>query len=177
MSISRKAGETLRSVLLIGFCLILAACGGSPDDQVPAEAGGPAAADTVIDPASEAIARAQRLDDELPFAAASVRRIEIPGEEPRTLRLWRRNERPVRLLATGDDAPGHLTDRTSFYFDQGELIVVIDPEARYVFEDGRLTLILDDQLAVLTNQSDILETHERELRQRANLYLAAFGED
>lgn len=103
--------------------------------------------------------------------------MEFPGDEPRTLRLWRRNERPVRLLATGDDAPGHVSERTSFYFDQGELLLVIDPDARYVFDDGRLAVILDVQLDTLTSQPDILETHERELRQRANLYLAAFRED
>jgi hypothetical protein len=177
VSTSRRGDERLRVALLIGFSLFLAACGGSPDDHLPAEAGGPAVADRVIDPAAEAISRAQRLDDELPFSAASVRRIEFPGEEPRTLRLWRRNERPVRLLATGEDTPGHVSERTSFYFDQGELLLVIDPDARYVFEDGRLAIILDDQLDTLTSQPDILETHERELRQRANLYLAAFGED
>lgn len=171
MSTSRKTASAL---VIVGWMLI-AGCGGSPDD-LPREGAGPAAADTVINPAAEAVSRAQRLDEGLPFAAGSVRHVEMPDGETHTVRLWRRGGHTLKLMASAPDEAGRRPAHTEYYFENSQLFLIHDPDGRYVFADGQLTLVLDDLLNPVTIPDDLRAEHEVRLQRRLDHYLAAYDD-
>lgn len=163
----------MRALIITLLIVALSACGGAPEEDA-GETAGPTAHSEVVTPEEEALSLAQRLDDRLPFGAAESRTVAVPEADDRTLRLWRENGQPMKLLASEPEDAGVMATYSAFYFDRGELFLVSDPYAHYVFEDGRLTTWLDD----LLNPVDVTEadraTREARILERVERYLAEF---
>ena len=164
----------MRHLILICALLALPACGGSPDDERPPREGGPVIADTVVAPAAEALSRAQRMDENLPFGAAETHQIDEPDlREPRVLRLWRQNGQPVKIMASEPDDAGRMRHNSTYYFWNGELFFVRRPDVRLVLSTDPPTW-LDDQLREMDATAAQAEAMAEELRAETARYLAAF---
>lgn len=161
-------------LLLLAALLALAACGGSPDDHRPATEAGAAAADTTVRPHDAALSLAQRLDESLAFGAG--RSGSIPSEEhgERGLRLWETRGVPQKLTATEPDASGRMTGTSTYYFDAGNLFLAHTPDGRFVFDDGRITTVLDERLRPVDISAADRTRHEGAIRADVARYLAAF---
>ena len=71
--------------------------------------------------------------------------------EPRRLRLWVRDDEPVKLTVTEASQAGRVAVASSYYFRDGQLFWVRAPSGGYLFEGDALTLWLDAQLKPVTN--------------------------
>jgi hypothetical protein len=164
----------MRHLILICALLALPACGGSPDDEAPPRAPGPTAADTVTNPVAQALSLAQRMDENLPFGAATTRTIEEPDlREPRVLRLWRQNGEPAKLMASEPDDAGRMRYNSTYYFWEGELYFARHPDVRMVLSTD-MPIMLDDMLRQVDAPEDELEVWATRFREDAARYLEAF---
>ena len=96
---------------------------------------------------------------------------ERTGFEPRRLRLWVRDDQPVKLTVTGASQAGRTATASSYYFRDGQLFWVRTPSSGYLFEGGALTLSLDAHLRPTSNA----QTEQAQLQTELRSALAEFG--
>ena len=101
---------------------------------------------------------------------------ERSGFEPRRLRLWIRDDAPVKLTVSEASQAGRSAATASYYFRDGQLFWVRAPDGGYLFEGGALTIWLDGRLQPVAN-SDASAAQRNQTRVQAELRsaLATFG--
>lgn len=101
---------------------------------------------------------------------------ERAGFEPRRLRLWVRNDEPVKLTVTETSQEGRLAVAASYYFRDGRLFWVRATSGGYLFEGDALTLWLDGHLKpVATASPDDARRNEARVHSDVRSALASFG--
>jgi len=163
----------MRILIVLSLLWALPGCGGPPTEETD-EPAGPAAADTIVSPAEQAVSLAQRLDERLSFGAGRATTITDVDDIERTLRLWRENGQPVRLTATEPTTRGPRTGQSAFYFEQDRLFFASDPLGRYVFDGDRLTTWLDERLRPVDVPEEQRAEQEAVILDRVERYLAEF---
>lgn len=96
---------------------------------------------------------------------------ERTGFEPRRLRLWVRDDQPVKLTVTEASQAGQTVGTSSYYFREGQLFWVRTPTGGYLFEGDALTLSLDSRLKAVADAQSQQARLQTELRSA----LAEFG--
>ena len=99
---------------------------------------------------------------------------ERTGFEPRRLRLWVRDDQPVKLTVTEASQAGHTLGTSSYYLRDGQLFWVRTPSGGYLFEGNALTLSLDAQLQQSAKAASA-ETQQARLQTELRSALAEFG--
>lgn len=167
----------MRSLLLAAPLLFaFAACGGPPAETTVGEGETPQAEATVT-PVDTAVSLANRLGDRLALPDSETRQVpsEQPGADPMLLRLWREGGQPVLLIASEPAGAGRMTAEHRYYFQNGDLFYVREPDVRFVIEDGEIEAWLDDRLRPMEDVPHAERTaRAAEVRQRVARYLAAF---
>jgi uncharacterized lipoprotein YbaY len=101
---------------------------------------------------------------------------ERTGFEPRRLRLWVRDDQPVKLTVTEASQAGGTATASSYYFRDGQLFWVRTPSAGYLFEGNALTLSLDARLNRFANEKAAnAESQQARLQTELRSALAEFG--
>jgi uncharacterized lipoprotein YbaY len=101
---------------------------------------------------------------------------ERTGFQPRRLRLWIRDDEPVKLTVTEASPAGRNAATAAYYFRDGQLFWVRASNGGYLFEGSTLTTWLDGQLKPVPN-ADSEAAQRNQIRVRAELRsaLATFG--
>ncbi len=101
---------------------------------------------------------------------------ERAGFQPRRLRLWIRDDEPVKLTVTDASQAGRVALTASYYFRDGQLFWVRASSGGYLFQGSALTTWLDGQLRPVAN-ADRDATQRNQTRVQAELRsaLATFG--
>lgn len=100
---------------------------------------------------------------------------ERAGFEPRRLRLWVRDDQPVKLTVTEASQAGRTATASSYYFRDGQLFWVRTPSAGYLFEGNALTLSLDAHLQPFANAQSSDPHQQARLQSEIHSALAEFG--
>ncbi|MES2303978.1 MAG: hypothetical protein V4558_00625 [Gemmatimonadota bacterium] len=99
-----------------------------------------------------------------------------PGQEPRRLTLWLEDNVPRKLLVTEPDESGRMMRESLFYFVQGEVRVVMQPNDGYAFDADRILVWTDEALIPLADVTPELRMQrESEVLDQAHKWLALFG--
>jgi len=99
---------------------------------------------------------------------------ERTGFEPRRLRLWIRDDQPVKLTVTEAARSGGTATAASYYLRDGQLFWVRAPSGGYLFEGNTLTLSLDAHLQQSAKAASA-ETQQARLQAELRSALAEFG--
>ena len=183
---------TLRGGGLVVMALVLAGCGspdsGAPgDDQLPPDstvANRPAEPASLADVAPGdtagvlALIRGWiRTGDEL--AATLVPRDTLlnagEGLEPRRLRLWLQDGRPVKLHATEPNATDRVAGETIVWFRLGEIAVAQRSPGTFLFAADGLIFTADESLVPVALDPELESSIEREVIDSVKARLAVFG--
>lgn len=177
---------------LVGLAMLLGGCGPADSNTPPEE---PPASDVVTtdrpaEPASLAdvapgdtagvlalIRGWIRSGDDL--AAALVPRDTLldagEGLEPRRLRLWVQDGRPVKLHATEPNATDRVPGETVIWFRLGELAVAQRSPGTFLFASDGLIFSADESLVPVALDPELESRIEREVLDSVKARLAVFG--
>lgn len=179
-------------MLVAGVALTLA-CGGAADappadDQPPPPAGAdappeerPLALDAISPGDTAGVLQLMQdlmADGERRLAGAERRDTTLPsvaGTAPRTLSLWSRDDRVLKLSATEPNDQGQMLLETQAWFRDGELTVVQAPFAILLFDRGRLMLWADEGLVPVEASPEELLVEERVVVDSIRARLSVFG--
>ncbi len=101
---------------------------------------------------------------------------ERSGFEPRRLRLWLRDDAPVKLTVTEASQAGRLAAASSYYFRDGRLFWVRATSGGYLFEGDALTLWLDGHLKPVVNaRPEDAQRNQGRVQGEVRSALASFG--
>ena len=101
---------------------------------------------------------------------------ERTGFEPRRLRLWVRDDEPVKLTVTEASQAGRAAAAASYYFRDGRLFWVRATSGGYLFDSDALTLWLDAQLRPIANaKPEDAQRHQGRVHGEVRSALASFG--
>jgi putative lipoprotein len=101
---------------------------------------------------------------------------ERKGFEPRRLRLWIRDDVPVKLTVTEAGPVARRPATSSYYFRDGQLFWVRASDGGYLFEGGTLSVWLDGQLHPAADTgADAAQHHQTRVRAELRSALATFG--
>lgn len=177
---------------LVALAVLVAGCGGpdadrSSDDQPPA---GSVVADRPAEPASLAdvapgdtagILMLMRtfIADADAVSGALVPRDTLleagEGLEPRRLRLWLVDGRPVKLVATEPNATDRIAPETVVWFRSGEIAVAQRTAGVFLFASDGLIFTADESLVPVALDPDLESRIEREVIDSVKARLAVFG--
>lgn len=178
-----------RSLVL---ALLLAGCGapdaGAPEDEPPAAAidtdGRPAEPASLADVAPGDTAGILSLMRTLIRSADDAAATLVPrdttldagpGLEPRRLRLWLQDGRPVKLLATEPNAIDRVPAETVTWFRLGEVAVAQHHGGMFLFAGDGLIFTADESLVPVALEPAIETSIERAVIDSAKARLAVFG--
>ncbi len=99
---------------------------------------------------------------------------ERTGFEPRRLRLWVRDDQPVKLTVIEAARAGGTATAVSYYLRDGQLFWVRAPSGGYLFEGNALTLSLDAHLQPSAKAASA-EAQQARLQAELRSALAEFG--
>lgn len=98
------------------------------------------------------------------------------GQEARRLTLWLEDGVPRKLLVTEPDESGRMLRESHFYFVQGEVRVVQQPNDAYAFDADRILVWTDESLVPLVDITpETRMTREHQVVEQARQWLALFG--
>ncbi|MEO5800581.1 MAG: hypothetical protein ABIZ70_02200 [Gemmatimonadales bacterium] len=98
------------------------------------------------------------------------------SQEPRRLTLWLEDNVPRKLLVTEPEESGRMMRESVFYFVQGELRVVLQPNDGYAFDADRILVWTDESLVPLADVTPELRMQrERDVLDQAHRWLGVFG--
>ncbi|MCA9763799.1 MAG: hypothetical protein KC544_11785 [Gemmatimonadetes bacterium] len=181
-----------RRGVVVGACLALA-CGGAADappaDDQSSPPVGTAAAPEARPLTLDAISpgdTAAVLDLMQDLMADGERRLEgaerrdttlapVAGTPARTLSLWTREDRVLKLSATEPNDQGQMLLETNAWFRDGELTVVQAPFAILLFDRGRLMMWADEGLIPVEASLEEMQAEERVVVDSVRARLATFG--
>lgn len=176
---------------VVALCVILSGCrsqsaptpglaqdsaGNTPAAQVPASFSELAPGDT-----ASVVLIMRRAMADIDGAVADFTRRDTalapdPGQEPRRLTLWLEDNVPRKLLVTEPDESGRMQRESMFYFVQGEVRVVMQPNDGYAFDADRILLWTDESLIPLADvTSELRMAREREVIEAARQWLSVFS--
>jgi hypothetical protein len=179
-------------VLVVGAVLALA-CGGAgdappADDQPTPPAGGTAVVEErpltldAISPGDTAgvlrLMQDLMVDGERRLEGAERRDTTLPsvaGTAPRTLSLWSRDDRFLKLSTTEPNDQGQMLLESQAWFRDGELTVVQAPFAILLFDRGRLMMWADEGLVPVEATPGDQQAEERAVVDSVRARLAVFG--
>lgn len=97
------------------------------------------------------------------------------GLEPRRLRLWLQDGRPVKLHATEPNATDRVPGETVAWFRQGEIAVVQRSPGTFLFAGDGLIFTADESLVPVALDLELESRIEREVLDSVKARLAVFG--
>lgn len=128
---------------------------------------------------SAAFKKTQSIDKELSFMEKETITLDKKDNhtEPRVLTQYTKDNQIYKITATEPDDSGKMTGLTSYYYEDGSLLLIKQPFAQYGFWEGRLIVWADENLKILDKPENERLKRQESLVNTLNKYLDVFDED